>query len=474
MGECPPARISRAHGVGHQAPDGSGRLLPGGPFAADDPGAGIANVIDERGRVGGAWGATLSDQGFAAVWAGGARRLLRFGGNSGFISGANDDGDFVGSANAEPGGVKSRSADSRRRFCLDAHAAVEQLGRPGKRARRDGASPRRRHGQRLFARRPGRTIAGDAVALRLRAGVLAERPTGRRPVQPRAARRWRRRTRAPAERAAHPRILTDSTEGLAPRRVDHGIHSPHPDRGWMHGGMRGRAGRHGTARGLLFETSRRSGFARDSNVSPGLAVACRWALADRRGRRVGAAPVSRTAGDGYNAPMRWALAVAVVLIAFLAPAAHAATVSSLSVLSDARDFIGDGVPRVAYPGGPAVSAGPDPFGDGGIAVGAVTGQEGVGVEIAPPPGEPLRAHNWTMIEDYPFQASGRPGLTVRAGNRACNVATGQRRGARYRLRRAGSGHAPVGAVRPPLRGRALVGVRGGSLARRGCRRRRRT
>src|SRR5919107_2615606 len=122
--------------------------------------------------------------------------------------------------------------------------------------------------------------------------------------------------------------------------------------------------------------------------------------------------------------MRSVLATAAVLTALLAPAAHAATVSSLSVYSDAGDFIGDGVPRVAYPGGPAVSAGPDPFGDGGIAVGAVTGQEGVGVEIAPPPGEGLRPHNWTRTDRYPFQTSGRPGLSVRAGSRGCNVATG--------------------------------------------------
>jgi hypothetical protein len=115
---------------------------------------------------------------------------------------------------------------------------------------------------------------------------------------------------------------------------------------------------------------------------------------------------------------------AAVLILFLAPAAHAARVSSLSVYSDARDFIGAGVPRVAFPGGPAVSAGPDSFGDGGIAAGAVAGPEGVGVELAPPPGEALRPHNWTRTDRYPFQAPGRPGLTVRAGSRGCNVATG--------------------------------------------------
>ena len=123
--------------------------------------------------------------------------------------------------------------------------------------------------------------------------------------------------------------------------------------------------------------------------------------------------------------MRSVLAAVAVLTALVAPAAHAATVSSLSVYSDARDFIGQGVPRVAHPGGPAVSAGPDPFGDGGLAAGAVVGQEGVGVEIAPPPGEGLRPHNWTRADRYPFQTSGRPGLTVRAGNRGCNVASGR-------------------------------------------------
>jgi hypothetical protein len=128
--------------------------------------------------------------------------------------------------------------------------------------------------------------------------------------------------------------------------------------------------------------------------------------------------------DGYKVVVRSVLATAVVLTALVAPGARAATVSSLSVYSDAGDFIGDGVPRVAYPGGPAVSAGPAAFGNGAIAIGAVTGQEGVSVEVGPPPGEALRPYNWTRTERYPFQTSGRPGLTVQAGNRGCNVATG--------------------------------------------------
>ena len=118
------------------------------------------------------------------------------------------------------------------------------------------------------------------------------------------------------------------------------------------------------------------------------------------------------------------LLAAAVLIAFAAPTAHAAPVSSLSVYSDARDFIGAGVPRVAFPGGPALSAGRDTYGDGGIGAGAVTGPEGVGVELVPPPGEALRPYNWTRTDRYPFQTSGRPGLNVRAGSRGCNTATG--------------------------------------------------
>ena len=129
-------------------------------------------------------------------------------------------------------------------------------------------------------------------------------------------------------------------------------------------------------------------------------------------------------GGGYKQRMRPVLAAAAVLTALLASDARAATVSSLSVNSDARDFIGDGVPRLAHPGGPAVSAAPDPYGDGGLAAGAVTGDEGVGVEIAPPPGETLRPHNWTRTDRYPFQEGDRPGLTVQAGSRGCNVATG--------------------------------------------------
>ena len=132
--------------------------------------------------------------------------------------------------------------------------------------------------------------------------------------------------------------------------------------------------------------------------------------------------------------MRSVLAAVLVLAALVAPAARAATVGLLSVYSDAGDFIGQGVPRVAHPGGPAVSAGTDPLGDGGIALGAVTGQEGVGVEIAPPPGEGLRPHNWTRTDRYPFQYFGpaRP----HGPGRQSRVQRGweERRGARRRLR----------------------------------------
>jgi hypothetical protein len=86
-------------------PDGRGRALGGGPFAPDDPGASIANVIDDRGRAGGDFGATLTPQLFAAVWVGNARRLLGFGGDFATILGANGDGDFVGIAHSEPGGA---------------------------------------------------------------------------------------------------------------------------------------------------------------------------------------------------------------------------------------------------------------------------------------------------------------------------------------------------------------------------------
>jgi hypothetical protein len=86
-------------------PDGSGRALGGGPFAPEDPGGGIANAIDDRGRAGGEFVATLTPQRFAAVWTGNARRLLGFGGDFATILGANGDGDFVGVARSEPGGA---------------------------------------------------------------------------------------------------------------------------------------------------------------------------------------------------------------------------------------------------------------------------------------------------------------------------------------------------------------------------------
>ena len=165
--------------------------------------------------------------------------------------------------------------------------------------------------------------------------------------------------------------------------------------------------------------------------------------------------------------MRSVLAAA-VLTAFVAPAAHAATVSSLSVYSDARDFIGAGVPRVAFPGGPARQRGAgfvrrrrhrrrrrDRPGGRRRRARTAAGRSAAPVQldadrpVSVPDLEPSR----------PFGARGQSRLQRRDG---------KRRGARRRLRRAGSRHATVGALRPPLRGLAFVGVRRAALARLGA------
>ena len=123
--------------------------------------------------------------------------------------------------------------------------------------------------------------------------------------------------------------------------------------------------------------------------------------------------------------MRRVLVTGIALLVVVAADARAATVTSLSVNSDARDFIGQGIPRVAHPGGAQASAVRDTYGHGGVAMGATVGGEGISVEVAPAPDEALRPHNWTQIERYPFQDPGRAGLTVSAGNRLCNQSTGR-------------------------------------------------
>jgi RTX calcium-binding nonapeptide repeat (4 copies) len=122
---------------------------------------------------------------------------------------------------------------------------------------------------------------------------------------------------------------------------------------------------------------------------------------------------------------RLVLAAAVLLPALLVPVARGATVSSLSVYSDPDHLLAAGVPRVAYPGGPEVLGVPHVDGDGGIEVWARVAGEGVGVDVAPPPGEVLRPYNWTMVERYPFQDPGTPGLAMSVGTYGCNEVTGR-------------------------------------------------
>jgi hypothetical protein len=123
---------------------------------------------------------------------------------------------------------------------------------------------------------------------------------------------------------------------------------------------------------------------------------------------------------------RLVLAAAVLLPALLVPVARGATVSSLSVNSDPGHLLAAGVPRVAYPGGPDVLGVPyvNFNGDAGIEVWARVAGVGVGVEVAPPPGEVLRPYNWTKVGRDPFQDPGTPGLSMSIGTYGCNEVTG--------------------------------------------------
>jgi hypothetical protein len=114
---------------------------------------------------------------------------------------------------------------------------------------------------------------------------------------------------------------------------------------------------------------------------------------------------------------------AVLWLTLVPAAAHGATVTSLSVNSDADNFLGKGIPRNAY--GAGITSTSDDYGHGGAAVGAVATGEGMSLEVAPPPGEKLRPFNWTQVERYPFEEAPRPGLALTVGNRGCNVVAGR-------------------------------------------------
>ncbi|MDP8908228.1 MAG: hypothetical protein M3N47_03755, partial [Chloroflexota bacterium] len=128
---------------------------------------------------------------------------------------------------------------------------------------------------------------------------------------------------------------------------------------------------------------------------------------------------------------RWAtftgraiLAVPLVLFALFTANAHAASATSVVMLSDPGDWVGAGDPRLFHPGNGAI----DVTGSASyLTVQASGGSIGdsFSLTFAAPPGQTLAPGVYERAQRAPFREAGRPGIDISGDGRGCNTIAGR-------------------------------------------------
>jgi len=115
--------------------------------------------------------------------------------------------------------------------------------------------------------------------------------------------------------------------------------------------------------------------------------------------------------------------VAVVAALALAPAAHAASATSVVMLSDSGDYIGGGVPRLYHPRNAQISvSGSTAYLDVSISGGNLG--DYFDLEFAAPPGRIRTPGTYVGAQRAPFREAGRPGIDISADGRGCDTIEG--------------------------------------------------
>jgi RTX calcium-binding nonapeptide repeat (4 copies) len=115
--------------------------------------------------------------------------------------------------------------------------------------------------------------------------------------------------------------------------------------------------------------------------------------------------------------------VAVIAALVLAPAAHAASATSVVMLSDSGDYIGGGVPRLYHPGNAQISvSGSTAYLDVSVSGGNLG--DSFDLEFAAPPGRVLTPGTYVGAQRAPFREAGRPGIDISGDGRGCNTIEG--------------------------------------------------
>src|SRR3954453_7354539 len=119
----------------------------------------------------------------------------------------------------------------------------------------------------------------------------------------------------------------------------------------------------------------------------------------------------------------WIAALALTGLLALPAAAHAATATAVSMLSDHGDYIGQGQPRFFYPGNGSVTLSGNA---GGVTVNVSGGTAGdyYTMEFAAPSGQNLAPGFYTGAQRAAFRQAGRPGIDIYGDGRGCNTDSG--------------------------------------------------
>jgi hypothetical protein len=121
---------------------------------------------------------------------------------------------------------------------------------------------------------------------------------------------------------------------------------------------------------------------------------------------------------------RLVAAVAAFMLFGPALAAHAATATSVTMLSDTGDYIGGGVPRLFHPGNAQIAASGN-TGDLSLSVSGGTSGDSYTLQFAAPPGAQLAPGVYDSAQRAPFREAGRPGIDIGGDGRGCNTIDGR-------------------------------------------------
>src|SRR4051794_39277467 len=113
------------------------------------------------------------------------------------------------------------------------------------------------------------------------------------------------------------------------------------------------------------------------------------------------------------------------LLVALPAVAHAASVTSVVMYSDAGDYIGGGQHRLYTPASSSITVSGGPNGELDVNVSGGASGDYFTLTFAAPPGQTLAPGVYVDAQRTPFRTAGHPGIDIYGSGRGCNEDAGR-------------------------------------------------